>query len=450
MRGAADERGARERLLRVLRRYGWNATAFQVLEPDFDYWFADDDACVAYVETGRAWVVGGGPIAAEERLGDVAREFVAFARERRRRVAFFGVEQRFLDAIGMKWIAIGEQPVWDPRQWEARHRGHRSLKEQLRRARKKGVIVARVDPSVVAPRDAAMRTKMQRLIDRWMASRPMPPMAFLVEPHPFLFCRERRYYVARCGEELKGLLVAVPVYLRDGWFFEDVLRDPAAPNGTAEALVDFAMRDVAADGCAFVTLGLAPLSGDVHALRLARRVMSSFYNFEGLRAFKAKFRPDAWDPIFLAYPQDRTAAGALHDALAAFARGRLVAFAAAAVLRAPSIVLYGLAALLVPWIVVLAFARRWFPSRAVQAGWIAFDMAMCGALLSLARCWTPRLARIALAGASADAALTTVQAAVFNARRARSVRDWLVIGVSIAAPLMAASILLGGLRRRST
>ena len=34
----------RRRVLAVLRRHGWNATSFQVLEPGFRYWFADDDA----------------------------------------------------------------------------------------------------------------------------------------------------------------------------------------------------------------------------------------------------------------------------------------------------------------------------------------------------------------------------------------------------------------------
>src|SRR5689334_23356382 len=53
----------RERVLALVKRHGWNATAFQVLERGFRYWF-DDDACVAYVDTGRGWVaagVGAGP-----------------------------------------------------------------------------------------------------------------------------------------------------------------------------------------------------------------------------------------------------------------------------------------------------------------------------------------------------------------------------------------------------
>jgi phosphatidylglycerol lysyltransferase len=62
----------RRRVLAVLRRHGWNATSFQVLEPGFQYWFADEDACVACVDTGRAWVAAGAPLTEPARLREVA------------------------------------------------------------------------------------------------------------------------------------------------------------------------------------------------------------------------------------------------------------------------------------------------------------------------------------------------------------------------------------------
>jgi phosphatidylglycerol lysyltransferase len=424
----------REQLLALLKRHGWNATSFQLLEPEFEYWF-DGDACTAFVRAGNARVAAGAPIASGERVAEVTRTFV----ETYRRVAFFGVEERFLEATNLEAMKIGEQPWWDPRLWSERHRGHRSLKEQLRRARKKGVVVRRVAS------DDVPRAAIERLIARWMASRPMPPMAFLVELHPFLFAGERRYYLATTGQQLAGVLVAVPVYGRDGWFFEDLLRDPAAPNGTAEALVDFGMRDVAADGCSFVTLGLAPLAGNDRWLRLVRRLGSGLYNFEGLYAFKAKLRPDGWSPIYLAYPRGRHAAVALYEALAAFAQGRLIRFGFRALLRAPSTVLFLLALLLVPWIGLLAAAdtARWFPSLSVQRAWIVFDALLAIGLLALAGRWRKWLARGLAFVITLDAIVTAVEAVLFNAPR-----DLPVIAVSLLAPLFVVTILIGGLRRR--
>ena len=63
----------RLRVLALLRAFGFNATSFQILEPGYRYFF-DGDACVAYCETGGAWVAAGAPIAPETRLRDVVSE----------------------------------------------------------------------------------------------------------------------------------------------------------------------------------------------------------------------------------------------------------------------------------------------------------------------------------------------------------------------------------------
>ncbi|MBV9494066.1 MAG: DUF2156 domain-containing protein [Acidobacteria bacterium] len=205
----------RRRLLGLLRRHGWNATSFQVVELELRYWFdPEDDAAVAYYDTGFAWVVAGAPIASIDRCAEVTRRFADEARRRRKRIVFFAIEPRFLNSVPMRSLAIGEQPSWDPRLWTERHRGHRGLKEQLRRARAKGVAVERI-----ASEDAigAMRPQLERIITRWLAARAMPPMSFLVAIQPFLFAEERRYYAGWVAGELVGLLVAVPVYGRNGW-----------------------------------------------------------------------------------------------------------------------------------------------------------------------------------------------------------------------------------------
>ena len=125
-------------------------------------------------------------------------------------------------------------------------------------------------------------------------------------------------------------------------------------------------------------------------------------NFEGLRTFKAKLRPDVWTPIYLAWPHGRSAAVALFDALDAFAGGHIFRFAARAVFRAPKPVLATLGGLLIPWTITLALAdtKRWFPSRRIQLAWAAFDVAMCTALLSLSRTWRRPLAIAACAAAT--------------------------------------------------
>jgi phosphatidylglycerol lysyltransferase len=318
--------GERARVLELLRRHGWNATSFQVLEPAFRYWF-DEDACVAYADTGRAHVVAGAPIAAPGRLAEVTERFLEAARRRGRRVCFFGVEARFLEAVPIRATAIGEQAVWDPSAWGAALRTSKSLREQLRRARAKGAQVRLVSPAELADTGGPTRAAVERLVARWLGSRAMAPMGFLVAVEPFAFAAERRTWVAEVGGHVVGFLAAVPVYARGGWLLEDLLRDPEAPNGTAELLVDAAMRAFDDEGARYVTLGLAPLSGPLEGwLRTARDLTGALYDFRGLRAFKAKLRPARWEPIYLAHGDDVPGPRAIVDTLTAFAHGSLARF----------------------------------------------------------------------------------------------------------------------------
>jgi phosphatidylglycerol lysyltransferase len=440
---------ARARVLACLRRHGWHATSFQALAPGLAYWFeggdvaSDVEACVAYVDTGRAWVVAGAPIAPPDRLAAVTRAFLGAAHRAGRQVSCFAAEAGFHDVVGWAAMRVGDQPIWDPRAWPEVVAASRSLREQLRRARAKGVEVVAVDGAAVAD-GTPLRAALDELIARWLASRPMAPMGFLVQVAPFVAAAERRYVVARQGERVVGLLVASPIFARAGWFFEHVLRAPDAPNGTSEVLIDLGMREVAAAGAAHVTLGMAPLAGDVGPwLRAARRVGRGLYDFDGLRAFKAKLAPAAWEPLYLAYPPGRTGFGAMRDALTAFARGGLWRFGVETLLRGPAIVMRLLAALLVPWTILLALpsSARFFPGPIWQWGWVAFDVMLCGALYALSRRWHHGLANLVAGAVTADAALTLAQVVAFDLPRQRGAVDVAVCLIAVLAPSAAAVLL---------
>ena len=435
----------RRRAHALIVQHGWNSTSFQVLEDGYRYWFWGDEACVAYVDTGRAWVVAGAPIAPEAQLGEVVTRFLEEAQRAGRRVCFFAVEARLLAQTALRGLPIGEQAVWDPRGWSGVLSGAKSLREQLRRARAKGVTVRRLTVDELEHHGPAL----DGLAERWLAGRALAPLGFLVELELFRDPHQRRYFVAEQGGRVVGALTAVPVYAREGWLLEDLLRDASAPNGTAELLVDAAMTTLAAEGSSYVTLGLAPLSGELpRPLALAREVTRPLYDFHGLRAFKAKLRPERWDPIYLAY--ERAPVRAVLDALRAFARGSLRAFVLRTILRGPTPVVLALGLALLPWTALLALAPTspWFVSRAVQWAWVAFDLGLAAGLLALARRWRRWLGLTLASLVTADALLTLAIAALWNAPRARGPLDLLVLLVACAAPAAGAAILWGAVRRR--
>lgn len=98
------------------------------------------------------------------------------------------------------------------------------------------------------------RAAMAALAERWLATRAMAPMDFLVRLEPFTFPAHRRCFVAEQGGRIVAFAGVVPVPARGGWFIEDLVRDPDAPNGTGELLVDAVMRWAAARGSRWLFL----------------------------------------------------------------------------------------------------------------------------------------------------------------------------------------------------
>ena len=311
MRAAAPEPDlARTRAL--VLAHGWNSTCYQLLNPGLARWFAPEgDAVVGYRSFGGVRVAAGAPVCAAARLADVAAAFERSARAASEGVCWFGAEARleavYAGAPGHALVQLGAQPVWDPRHWSAVVARHASVRAQLHRARNKGVAV-REWPAARAHASPALR----RVLHAWLAGRGLPPLHFMVEPETLERLYDRRVLVAERDGAPVGFALLSPVPTRGGWLVEQWPRAPEAPNGTAELLIDGAMRALAADGAAFVTLGLAPLArraerpptADAAPLWLRAllgwlRVHGRrFYNFQGLERFKAKLDPDGWEAVF--------------------------------------------------------------------------------------------------------------------------------------------------------
>lgn len=431
-----------QRVLVLLQRHGRQATSFQILEPGLTYWFFEREAVVAYIDLGSAWVVAGEPVCAPEQTREVVRAFLAAASQQGRRARFFHVSGEFAARAELSHSHVGELPTWDPSEWAQTLKSAKSLREQLRRARNKGVHTRVIDGAEIADARSPMRAQCEALTRRWLGGKGMGELKFMVRLHPYGFARERRYVVAERDGVLIGLAVAIPVYQRQGWFIEDLLRDDSAPNGTAELLVDTLMRQFAQEGCHYATLGLAPLAGEVRPLLAwTRNYTTRLYNFPGVRSFKEKLKPKQWDPVFLAYPRGELGVLAMRDVLIAFAPDGLVRFGLSTLVQQRTLATLMLALLLVPWTLALLLVdtATWFPGPRIQLAWAGFDLVLIVLMLSLARRWRARVAELVVVLTTLDALLTSVQVLLWNVWTARTLSAWALVLLGCAGPLLAAT-----------
>jgi phosphatidylglycerol lysyltransferase len=328
-------------------QYGWNSTAYQILNPGISLWFSEgSDAVIGYVEFGRTLVVAGAPVCDITRLDAVTEEFTRAAHERGRGVCYFGAGDRLETryAANKRWsrVLLGAQPSWDPHEWRTAVGQRSSVRAQFNRARNKGVRITEWESE-----RAENNPQLRRCLAEWLSTRNLPPLHFLVEPETLSRMHDRRVFVAtRDGfDGAIAFTVLSPVPARNGWLFEQIVRGHNAPNGTAELLIDVAMQAVASSGATYGTLGLSPLSerGAIELrqplwlrllLRWLRRHGTRFYNFRGLDAFKAKFNPQVWEPIYAIAEGKNFPPRALYAIAGAFSGGAPIRLVARALMRA--------------------------------------------------------------------------------------------------------------------
>ncbi len=105
----------------IVMRFGFNATAYQILNPGIEHWVMGTEAAVGFVHCGKRWVAAGGPVCEGEKLAEVVEAFEAAARAAGAKVCFVCAGERLRELLADRKdhavIAIGAEPIWTPAQW---------------------------------------------------------------------------------------------------------------------------------------------------------------------------------------------------------------------------------------------------------------------------------------------------------------------------------------------
>jgi len=314
----------------IVMKYGWNSFAYQILNKGIKLWFSrHSEAVIGYQEFGNYRIVAGAPICSLSDLPAVIHEFEHEPLLSSKHTCYFCAGTRLAKQISSNnssnYMVLGAEPVWNPQSWETITKSKPSLRAQISRAMNKGVTVSMWDNEL-----AATNPFIQKCLSDWLTTRGLPPLHFLIESQTLDRLYDRRVYVAERENMPVGFVVLSPIPNRNGWLVEQNIRGNSAPNGTIERLLSFAAHDVASIGADFFTLGLSPLShhgthgGSTNhrysgLLQWLRAHGRRFYNFEGLDAFKAKFQPDFWEPIYAITNEKRITLSTLHAIAGAFA-----------------------------------------------------------------------------------------------------------------------------------
>lgn len=241
------------------------------------------------VSMGRAFVTAGA-------TADVGSTLA----QSQRRICVFGLNADQTALGDWNRLHIGAMAIWSPALWRQKLQSNRSLRRQIRRARHKGASLCE------GPGDENQLAECQQ---EWLEGQGLPPLHFLGRAVDTDHLQGKFILRAEVSGQVVAFLVASKVPVRNAWVVEQIARIPSAPNGAVELLIHAAMIRFADLGVGEVSLGLAPLadceewSDDASpcvrwALRRAKAIGGTVYNFKGIEQFKRKLRPDRWEPVY--------------------------------------------------------------------------------------------------------------------------------------------------------
>jgi phosphatidylglycerol lysyltransferase len=269
------------------------------------------DAFVMYGVRGSTWIAMGDPIAVRSAdFIDLVWRFKETVDEHRGTPVFYQVAADHLPAYldaGFSLIKLGEDAWVDLKVFTLEGKVGRRLRQTKSRVERSGVsfeIIKATEVSKFLP-------ALKRVSDAWLSVHGRREKGFSLGFWNTAYLLRHDVAVVRH----EGRIVAFANVLRKsaaGTASLDLMRHvPDAPESVMDYLVVSLLEEMKAEGYVWFNLGMAPLSGlPEHRLasRWARlaglffRYGDKLYNFEGIRIFKSKFKPE-WRPKYLAYEQ---------------------------------------------------------------------------------------------------------------------------------------------------
>ncbi|HEY3809097.1 MAG TPA: bifunctional lysylphosphatidylglycerol flippase/synthetase MprF [Steroidobacteraceae bacterium] len=270
---------------------------------------AAGDAFLMYQINGRSWVALGDPVGQPASKEELVWRFRELSDHHGGWTVFYQVSADqlplYIDA-GLTVMKLGEEARVQLTDFSLEGSARAELRTQRRRAEKDGASFRVLMPEEVP----AMLPKLRAISDAWLEDKAAAEKSFSVGAFDEEYIRHFPVAVVICASE--------PVAFASLWvsgdreeIAVDLMRFGAdAPRGAMDFLFVELMLWGRTQGHHWLNLGMAPLAGlERHPLAPAWhrvgnfvfRYGEHFYNFDGLRRYKAKFNP-VWESKYLASP----------------------------------------------------------------------------------------------------------------------------------------------------
>jgi phosphatidylglycerol lysyltransferase len=275
------------------------------------FWAADHQAVIAYGSVRDRLVALGSPSGTDTGIDRAILDFRHFADAQDRVPIFYEVLEPDLSRYhdhGFDLFKLGELALVNLSEFSLAGKRWEDLRQASNRADKEKLTFTLVYP----PFDTGLMSDLERVSDAWLADKGGTEKSFSLGAFEPLYLEWSPIGLVHRDGELIAFANVLPPYGPGGHASVDLMRHTSdAPRSTMDYLFAKVMQWAKDEGYEIFSLGMAPLSrvGDNPYARanerlaaIAFRYGNRFYNYQGVRKYKDKFKPE-WVGAYLAYPR---------------------------------------------------------------------------------------------------------------------------------------------------
>ena len=268
-----------------------------------------NDAFVMYQVNGRSWIALGDPVGPKVRAEELVWRFRELSDHHGGRTVFYQASGDRLPLyvdLGLAALKIGEEARVSLADFSLEGPARADLRQAHRRAERSGATFE----ILPADRVDALMPELERISDAWLTDKSTAEKRFSVGAFSPEYVRNFPVALVRSEGTPSAFANLWPTGTKEELSVDLMRFGPDAPRGAMDYLFIELMLWGRTQGYRWFNLGMAPLAGlERHPLAPAWHRVGNFvfrhgehfYNFEGLRRYKAKFDP-VWEPRYLVAP----------------------------------------------------------------------------------------------------------------------------------------------------
>ncbi|HMD68977.1 MAG TPA: DUF2156 domain-containing protein [Chitinivibrionales bacterium] len=295
-----------------VKKYGSNSFSTLLLYDDVtSFPLTSCEGFIGYRNGRKLLVVFGEPVCDPKDYRASVSEFIAFCKKNGKQFMFICCGEKFkndVENLGFSSISIGEDFIFDTATYAPRGDKNKMIRLARNHAIRAGAVVKEYDHA--SGSDPALEKKFEEISVRWL-KKTNRFKAHILNLNLFEHRELKRYFYAEAGGTPVAFISCLPIYARDGFLLEDVIRDPNAPYGVVELITLAVVDELKGHGGGILTFGISPKL-DVSALSGPSRAVANIgmwfanytFNLHKLYHFRKKFHASVAEPSYLLkYPK---------------------------------------------------------------------------------------------------------------------------------------------------